>query len=274
MITVKFHKSLQKYTAGKDEVVLERDTYYHTCTNCLNLFPDLERITKKLGFNKLEDIAIISNGKVISKEEFLFIPKDNSVIYLVPIFYGSGIDPISLAVATAIVSATVTTAVSISQGYDPLTALFRGITTGIISGLTVLALGPLGLGLGPIAGSALGAVVSTLGSMLINAITGPPANRSSLAGPSTGADDGNRRENDIFESIVNTANEGTIISLNYGMVRLGGQFIISDIETITQQKGVTTPAISSSVAVETGTQPGTASETDETLPRFGGASDA
>lgn len=46
-----------------------------------------------------------------------------------------------------------------------------------------------------------------------------------------------RRENDIFGSIVNTVDSGTAIALNYGMVRIGGQIISSDVEVLTDQRG-------------------------------------
>ena len=46
----------------------------------------------------------------------------------------------------------------------------------------------------------------------------------------------NRRENDIFSSIVNTIDSGTTIPLNYGMPRLGGHYISADVETVTLQK--------------------------------------
>lgn len=46
----------------------------------------------------------------------------------------------------------------------------------------------------------------------------------------------NRKENDIFSSIVNTIDSGTTIPLNYGMPRLGGHYISADVETVTLQK--------------------------------------
>jgi hypothetical protein len=45
-----------------------------------------------------------------------------------------------------------------------------------------------------------------------------------------------RKENDIFGSIVNTSDTNTILALNYGMIRIGGQTISSDLETVTDQR--------------------------------------
>lgn len=45
-----------------------------------------------------------------------------------------------------------------------------------------------------------------------------------------------RKENDIFGSIVNTSDTNTIVALNYGMIRIGGQTISSDLETVTDQR--------------------------------------
>jgi len=44
------------------------------------------------------------------------------------------------------------------------------------------------------------------------------------------------RENDIFGSIVNTADSGISIPLNYGMLRVGGQYLSSELETATDQR--------------------------------------
>lgn len=116
--------------------------------------------------------------------------------------------------------------------------------------------------------AAVSVLINLAVSAVIQALMPKPGKR---AEQQSSPDSANRPPNDIFGNIVNTIDSGTTTPLNYGMIRLGGHYISADIETITQQKGVATPAISSSVTVETGTQPGTASET---LPRFGGASDA
>lgn len=225
MITVKFHKALLPYTNGAKEIRLERDTYFHTFRNCINLFPTLENLTKQLGTSNLQDMAIVIKGKVISYEELFFLPPEDSILFIVPSFYGG--EPLTIAFAAlAFLSSTV---MSLAQGYDLGTALLRGV---IGAGFTLLGIGIAGALSGSIIGQAvISAAVTALGSVIINSISGPPPVARSDA-----ADAGARRENDIFSSLINTTGEGAIIPLNYGMIRLGGHYISTDIETITLQK--------------------------------------
>lgn len=45
-----------------------------------------------------------------------------------------------------------------------------------------------------------------------------------------------RQDNDMFGSILNTIDSGVAIPLNYGLIRVGGQIVSSDIEVLTQQR--------------------------------------
>ena len=137
MITVRFHKTLLPYTNGVREISIERDTYFHTVRNCLNLFPTLETVTKKLGVSNTQDLVLVVDKKIITYEELFFLPPDGVVIVLIPSFYGG--DPITIAFAAfAFVTSTV---ISLSQGYDLGSALFRGIAA---AGFTLLGFGLAG----------------------------------------------------------------------------------------------------------------------------------
>lgn len=59
------------------------------------------------------------------------------------------------------------------------------------------------------------------------------------------------RENDIFGSIVNTTDTSTSVALNYGMLRIGGQVISSDLETLTDQRGVDSTTSDTTIEQET-----------------------
>jgi predicted phage tail protein len=50
------------------------------------------------------------------------------------------------------------------------------------------------------------------------------------------ADSGDRRNNDAFDSQINTIHPNQSISLNYGMLRVAGQIISADVNSISHEK--------------------------------------
>ena len=55
----------------------------------------------------------------------------------------------------------------------------------------------------------------------------------------TGITDQDRRNNDAFDGLINTVDSSNSIPLNYGMLRVGGQIISADVDTINHDKGAT-----------------------------------
>lgn len=228
MITVRFHKSLLPYTENVREVTIERDSYFFIARNCINLFPKLEKLVKQHIFSQRDDLGFVANGKLVtSKEAHLLAHKEVTVV---PLVYGGG-DPISLAIAAFAFS----TASSILQGYSLGDALLSGVISGVFSYAGSFVAGPQVLGLSEVGIGLIGrGIVSgtfmVLSSLVQQAVVGKPPK------PDSPLDDNNKIDNDTFGSIVNTVNQGVAIPLNYGLVRVGGQIISSDIEIVTQQR--------------------------------------
>lgn len=75
--------------------------------------------------------------------------------------------------------------------------------------------------------AAIGFTINIALSFLIQALM-PKAAKST--------ESADRIENDMFGSIQNTQDSSVAVALNYGMIRIGGQIISSEIETITDQR--------------------------------------
>lgn len=230
MITVVFHKALLPYTNGKREVQLVPDTYLYVVKNCLNLFPDLEKAIIKQRFSKSDNLAVIVDNKILTKDDLFFTAKSDKRIYLAPIFYGGDPGSFGIAIATFFFS----TVIASSRGYGIGDALLQGLIAGAFS-LAGAFVGAAAASSATGAASlfirgAVSGVFAALSSLVAGAVTGPPKQ-------DTGAADGSGKvANDLFGSIANTANQGEAVALNYGMLRIGGQIISSEIETITDQR--------------------------------------
>lgn len=245
MIKVAFHKSLLPFTEGIKEITLERDTYYTTVRNILNLFPKLERVVKQHNFSKTDNLAVLVNGRLLTNEDVFLLATRDHVIHIVPIFFGNfG----SETLIYFLISAVLTTTISLAQGYSFEDALMRGFISGVFAAAGQFAVGPLTEGMTGVALSiAKGVVIGTfsaLGTAVANAITGPPPVKKA------GIDSAGK-DSDVFGSIVNTTSPGEMVALNYGMLRIGGQVISSDLETITDQRGVDSTTSDTTIEQET-----------------------
>ena len=96
---------------------------------------------------------------------------------------------------------------------------FEAITASVIGQAVVKAI------VGTVISFALGAVIQAIM---------PKPKRSD-----TGITDQDRRNNDAFDGLINTVDSSNSIPLNYGMLRVGGQIISADVDTINHDKGAT-----------------------------------
>lgn len=69
-------------------------------------------------------------------------------------------------------------------------------------------------------------------SAVIQLIMPKPKNNSN-----SGVSDQDRNNNDAFDGIINTIDSSNSVPLNYGMVRVGGQIISADVNTVNHGKG-------------------------------------
>jgi hypothetical protein len=91
------------------------------------------------------------------------------------------------------------------------------------------------------------AAMATIGTYLIKAVVATAINfalgaviQAIMPKPKrsdTGITDQDRRNNDAFDGIINTVDSSNSIPLNYGMLRVGGQIISADVNTINHEKG-------------------------------------
>lgn len=77
-----------------------------------------------------------------------------------------------------------------------------------------------------------GAVLTLALSAVISLIMPKPKNNINA-----GISDQDRNNNDSFDGIINTVDSSNSIPLNYGMLRVGGQIISADVNTINHGKG-------------------------------------
>lgn len=251
-VTVVFHNSLLPYTGGTKKVDMTPDTIYFLFLNCLNLFPDLERFSKQAGFSKLEDIAIINNNRYLSQEEFLFSAKEGETFYLVPIFKGSGAEAMAVGFIVGFTMGFTTSMLSGgSFGQSLLRGLIGGAAGAIGGGLGSQFYGPV---LAESAGAAVageaaasmgttimaptitsklvGALASAVGGYLQNALVPiKPKNKTADS-----VDSGDRPGNDAFDGQVNTISSNQSLPINYGMIRVSGQIISADVNTVNHGK--------------------------------------
>jgi len=201
-------------------------------------------------FSKLEEIAIVKNKKHLSQEEFLFKAKEGETYYLVPIFKGAGVEvAVGFAIGFAFSFAS-----SMLQGASFGQALLRGFiggaagalgaygfsyfatpatTVGVSSTFAGAAEGLVISAGGPTIGSyAAAGLASAVGSILQNTLV--PIKPKSQTVDS--ADSGDRPGNDAFDAQINTVASNQLIPLNYGLLRLGGQIISADVDTINHGK--------------------------------------
>lgn len=213
MITVRFHKSLQKYTKVSTHQfdVVDFDSLYH---GLRELFPDLsEQINKVFHHSRKDFITLLYDKNKIVPNSWIIrndIPDNINEFYLVPSVFGSGkagkaIAGIGIAAFAFFVLPSIA-----GVGFGNFSSL---------TGFSALA-GKVLLGFG---------VNLALSSVLELLMKQPKPDSPSL-------DSTQRQDNSLFGALTNTLDTNQAISLNYGMIRVPGQFISGYIKTINHGK--------------------------------------
>jgi len=96
MITVHYHKGLQKYTNGVAQHTFDVDSYYDIVRASMNLFPKLDKTIRGFvtGKNLHEELIFIVAGKMLDIENLWLPPSENKKIILCPL-----LGPLALAQA-------------------------------------------------------------------------------------------------------------------------------------------------------------------------------
>ena len=219
LVTLKPHSTFKEFFSEK-EYNVEVNSYYDLEFYLQGAHPLFKHYISKIkqGESQESFTYVTEDFKVIKRDEYtLKKPKEGSVIYLVPVVTGGGgrRGQLFAAVALAVVG-----------GY----AMGGGFTT---DGFTFAKLAANFGTTVPETGSFLGNLGARLPSMMLS-IAGNLAlsfiqslfvSRPKGKDVEVSKDSGSRQENNMFGSLQNTTQSGTPIALNYGNMRVGGQFL-------------------------------------------------
>jgi predicted phage tail protein len=222
-VTVKFHKTLQKFTNGYAEATFLVDSYLDVMRACTSLFPKFEKLVGDIGLGKTknQEIVMIIDKKPLEPDKIMMRPKANSIINLVPVIFGFGKTFAIIGIALLFVALIVIAAPLAAGAAAGAGALGAGVAAGGVAG-GAAAIGG-GISLASVAGLLFGIAVT-----LVSALLAPKPVPAKQEAP----DSSQRRNNDLFDGLANTFRVGTGIPLNYGLIRVAGQFISGYVKTI------------------------------------------
>jgi len=225
-IKLHFHKSLRKYTNGLSEHEIEAANMSNVISALINLFPKLNYYLTELRYTKVtQDICIIDKEKNPITQHDLVVDrlkkKLHSVLYIVPVLYGSGKGFGKFLLILVVIVVIVLLAVYILPAFAATTAA----TTAGAAATTGAATAP-----GFFAGIFtpkffFGQLISLVISIAIQALNKPRTQKVTFV------DGGQRRNNDRFESFINTTSSGQSVPIHYGQTRVAGQLISGFVET-------------------------------------------
>lgn len=214
MIIVHFPKLLQKFT-DVSTIKLHVNTYSDLKEALKELFPKYRQYLSTLITHSStnEFITLSTDKKTILSDKWLIrdnIEPDIKELWVLPgICGGGGNKGTMILIGIALIALAVVTAGAAAPAGAGLLAGF-GSAGGLLGSLAKITLG-IGINL------LLSGIMAT---------TMKPRKDN----PTTDAD--TRRNNDIFEGLQNTTNGSQAVMLNYGLIRVAGQFISGYVKTI------------------------------------------
>lgn len=220
--TLKFHRTLRKFTNGVDRITVDVHSYYDLIIAAINMFPDLEKYFKNTFRRGLkEELILVKDNKIVDLED-MFLPAKKEVTLVPAIFGGGGnggliaglaiIAIVAVSFFTGGLGALATSAVVPTSAGTIATGAAAGVAGATVTSLTLA--GKLVLGIG------LSLVLSSLAPK-------PEINNNTESTPDAGA----RAENNIFGSLANSTDSRSTVGLIYGLHRIGGQFVSGYVKT-------------------------------------------
>ncbi len=224
LVTIHFHKSIQKYTGVKKHT-LNVTSYLDLLQSCDNLFPKLHNMFCSIIQRKyVEELTVIVDGRILTNDELYFRPHYKDKIVLCPLLFGGGGDSSVLIIVLIIILVVV--------------AVFTGgASLAAVPALAAPAgVGAVSAGLAAAATAAtfasIAAIAATIALSLIVQLLTPVPKPLSTKSP----DKASRTQNELFEGLQNTIGQGTPVALTYGLTRISGQFISGFIDTVEHGK--------------------------------------
>lgn len=225
LVTLKPHSTFSKFFNDK-QYEIEINSYYDIEFYLAGMHPRFNTYISKIkqGISNESFTYVTEDFKVIKKNEYsLKKPKEGSIIYIAPVITGGGGKKGALiaAIGLAVIGGYAAGGGSLFGGagfsFETLGANIFGAGTGGAGG----GLGSLFSGLEGIPGFIKGIAGNLALSLITSLFTSRPKGKTI----STAKDAGTRTENNIFGSLQNSTEPGTSIALNYGQMRVGGQFL-------------------------------------------------
>ena len=208
-VKVNFHSALQKYT-DISSVFFHVEDYIDLSSAIQHTFPKLKRYANNIANSEdMYEVAyLINKDNNIIKEENLHtskIKEEDTELWLVPSIIGSGGNSKGMFILGAIIAAFAFWALPALAGVSGFSSL-----TGFTATVGEVLLG-IGLNL------MISALIATLN-------------------PIPDVKDAERIDNDFFSGLSNTVDSNQSVYLNYGLIRVAGQYISGYV--ITEDKDV------------------------------------
>ena len=217
---------------GSMKSFFDDDEYTIDVKSCIDVILYIQAMHPRLGLfmrqaqclATIEDFCFLTeDGETIEPQYFPYHKfKEDDVLYIAPLIAGAGGRTGMIVAIVALV------AISVATGGASSAALFATAEVGVAGTGTAIAAGAAGAStfstataLSFISNAALRFAIS-LSLQLVQSffISTPKARTREVT-----KDSGTRSQNDAFGSLVNNTTAGTPIALNYGHMRVGGQFL-------------------------------------------------
>jgi len=225
LVTLKPHSTFSKFF-DKKEYKVEINSYYDIEFYLASVHPRFKKYisTIKQGLSNESFTYVTQDLKTIKRNECnLKKPKEGATIFIAPVITGGGgkRGQLALAIGLAVVGGYAAGGGFGAQGFS-----FGTLETNVGN-----FFGGFGEGGGALSNlfSGLDGIPSFIkgivGNLAISLITSLFTSRPKGKTIAVAKDSGTRTENNIFGSLQNTTEPGTAIALNYGLMRVGGQFL-------------------------------------------------
>lgn len=238
--TIRIHSAYKPYF-DKREYVVDVNSYYDLLPYFKAIHPKFKHYTDMIEWGQVEEsfAFLDSNFRFISRDElFIKAPKEDEKIYLAPVIVGGGgkRGRLLLFAAVAYVAAP-----AIAAQFATTTATSTGAAYAAASGAG--AAGGSAAAAGYSAGaSAGGGFLSSLasigksfvGNLALSLVSRAFARRKMPTSGNTS--ESPQRDAGMFGSLTNSTSSGTPIGLNYGLVRVSGQYLSGYVDSKSHDK--------------------------------------
>ena len=227
LITLKPHSTFAKFFDEK-EYKIEITSFVDIEFYLNSVHPRFSKYISQIkqGFSIESFCYVTQDLRVIKRDELnLKKPKEGMTIHLTPVVCGSGGKRGAMIAAVAIIGiATLGVGVAGAPAATPLLELgTTGFQAGTFGGGSFLS--SIGTSISSAIAGMPNFLTSIIGNLALSFITSLFTSRPKGKSVEVAKDSGTRTENNIFGSLQNTTEPGTPIALNYGLMRVGGQFL-------------------------------------------------